>query len=76
MALRERDLARLRTSAVAYLTFGVAELLMVLRLAGDVRWSAPAAWVYLVLLVAISLTGAAGLVLLRQSSPARASRPV
>ncbi len=75
LALRERDLRRLRTSAVAYLTFGVAELLMVLRLAGDVRWSTPAAWLYVVMLVAIALTGAAGLVLLRQASPAQVPRP-
>jgi uncharacterized membrane-anchored protein len=61
LALVERDLERLEISAVAYTLFGLLELLALARYEDSVRWGSAAATVYLVLLVTIVPTGAAGL---------------
>ena len=61
LALVERDLERLEISAIAYLLFGVLELLALARYSDSVRWGSAAAVVYLVLLLTIVPTGAAGL---------------
>jgi hypothetical protein len=71
-SLVENDLARLRMSAIAYLVFAVAELLALLRFAGDLRWGA-AAWTYLAFLVFVGVTAAAGVQLSRSRSPAYSS---
>ena len=61
LALFERDLERLEISAVAYTLFGLLELAALARYADSVRWGSAAATVYLVLLVTVVPTGAAGL---------------
>ncbi len=60
LALRERDLGRLRTPAIAYLVFGLCELLVVLRFAGDLSWSRPTTVLYTLFAAAVALTGALG----------------
>jgi hypothetical protein len=54
------DLARLRTSAIAYTVFGVLTLVSLARYPGTVDWSGAPAWVLVGLSVAIVATGAAG----------------
>lgn len=67
-ALVENDLARLRVPAIAYLVFALAELVALLRFAGDLRWGA-AAWTYLAFLVFVGATAAAGVLLSRGRPP-------
>jgi hypothetical protein len=54
------DLARLRTSAIAYTVFGVLTLVAVARYADTVDWDGAPAWVFLAVTVAIVATGAVG----------------
>jgi hypothetical protein len=54
------DLTRLRTSTIAYLTFGVLVLVAALRFRDTVDWGDPAAWVFAVFDVAVIVTGAVG----------------
>jgi hypothetical protein len=54
------DLERLRTAATAYTVFGVLVLVAVLRFLDTVQWGRPVAWVFLVMVVAVVVTGAAG----------------
>lgn len=54
------DLHRLRTAAVAYTVFGVAVLACVLRFRDTVTWDRPVAWVFVLLAVAVVVTGASG----------------
>src|SRR4051794_7020351 len=60
LAVAEADLPRLRGPAVAYLVFGVAELVVLLRYAGTLDWGSAPAWVYLAFLVLATATAAAG----------------
>src|SRR5206468_3982392 len=46
-ASRENDFLRIRPLAGGYIAFSVLQFIAVARYAGDVKWSAPAAWVYL-----------------------------
>lgn len=59
-AMRENDLSRIRPLAGGYLAFAVLELVAIARYAGDVNWSAPAAWVYLAFLLSILPVGLFG----------------
>ena len=61
LALIERDLERLEISAVAYMLFGLLELVALVRYQDSVRWGSVAATVYLVLLITVVPTGAFGL---------------
>src|SRR3954452_18269271 len=54
------DLARLRTSAVAYTVFGALVLVALARFPGTVDWSGVPAWVFVGMSVAVVATGAAG----------------
>ena len=54
------DLARLRTSALAYAVFGALVLVSLARFPGTVDWSGVPAWVLLGTAVAIVATGATG----------------
>jgi hypothetical protein len=54
------DLGRQRASTIAYTVLGVLLLVATLRFAGTVQWERPSAWVYLAMVVAVALTGAAG----------------
>jgi hypothetical protein len=54
------DLARLRTSTIAYTVFGLLVLVSVLRFPGTLGWSDPVTWVFVVVAVSVAATGAAG----------------
>jgi hypothetical protein len=60
LALAERDLERLEISAIAFVLFGLLELIALLRFSSTVRWGSAAATAYLVVLVTVPPTGAAG----------------
>lgn len=60
LAIRERDLERLEIAAIAYVVFGVLELVVLLRYAGVVQWGEPSAAVYLLVLLSIIPTGTFG----------------
>jgi hypothetical protein len=59
LAVAEGDVARLRAPAAAYLVFGLAEIAVLARFAGDLTWDA-ATWAYLAFLVLVVVTAAAG----------------
>jgi hypothetical protein len=54
------DLARLRTSAVAYAVFGLLSLVALVRFSDTVDWSGVPGWVLLAMTVAIAGTGVVG----------------
>jgi hypothetical protein len=60
LALAERDLERLEISAIAFVLFGLLQLLALARFGGTVRWGSAAATGYLVVLLSVAPTGAAG----------------
>lgn len=60
LALRERDVERLEIGAIAWTAFGVLQVLALARFGGEVRWGSAAATGYLVFLLTIAPTGAAG----------------
>jgi hypothetical protein len=60
LALRERDLGRLRIAAVAYALFGMLQLLALARYPGEVRGDDPRLWIYLGLLLSVVAAGARG----------------
>jgi hypothetical protein len=68
------DLARLRIATTAYTAFGVLQLGNVLRFRDDVAWSSPAAWVFVLMGVAVTATGATGWVLGRRGMRTVAGR--
>lgn len=75
LGVHERDLARVTVPAVAYVVFGVLQL-VALALHGDaVAWGSPAAGVYVAALVLAVVTGAAGLVVTRRSPGSDEVRP-
>jgi hypothetical protein len=63
--LRSGDLTRLDVPAWAYGVFAVLQLVVLARFPAQVRWSAPATWAYLALLVSILVTTAYALRRLR-----------
>src|SRR3989475_10350187 len=56
-ANRENDFLRIRPLAGGYIAFAILQFVAVARYAGDVNWSAPAAWVYLAFLGSILPVG-------------------
>jgi hypothetical protein len=60
LAIRARDLGRMRAAAIAYAVFGVLELVALLRYPDVVAWGSPAAWGYLAVLAAVLVTGGYG----------------
>lgn len=60
LAVRERDLARLETSAVTYTVFGVLQLVALARFGSALRWDGVSAWVYVAVLVTVIAVGADG----------------
>jgi hypothetical protein len=60
LAMWEGDLARLRAPSWAYVTFVVLLAIALVRFGDQVVWSAPAAWVMVVWMVALLGTGAFG----------------
>ncbi|GAB2591476.1 hypothetical protein [Microlunatus antarcticus] len=72
LGARERDVSRVVTPAVAYVVFGVLQLLALVLYGEAVRWGSVAAGLYVAALVLAIGTGAAGLaVALRHRSAAR-----
>jgi hypothetical protein len=69
LAVAEGDLPRLRAPAVAYLVFGLAELVALLRFAHSLSWGSPATWAYVAFLVLATATAAAGVRLTSGSRP-------
>ncbi|MGH8899745.1 MAG: hypothetical protein ACRDZ4_22610 [Egibacteraceae bacterium] len=59
LAIRERDLARLRAAAVTYAVFGALQLGGLARFAEHVRWGA-AAWLYTVMVASVLAAGLYG----------------
>jgi hypothetical protein len=74
LAGRAHDLARLEISAWSYGLMAVLELVALARHADVVRWSQPAAWGYLGLLLGILATSAAGVWLLRDRARTPSAR--
>ncbi|HEX6754434.1 MAG TPA: hypothetical protein VF109_00660 [Mycobacteriales bacterium] len=60
LALAERDLERVEIAAIAFVVFGLLELVALARYGESVRWGSPAATGYLVVLLSVPPTGAAG----------------
>jgi hypothetical protein len=56
-AVWENDMKRLRAAYASYTTLGVLQLVAVARYSGDLDWSSPRAWLYLVFLLSILLSG-------------------
>ena len=50
-AARENDWRRIQPATMSYVVFGGLELVAVARYPGEVSWSAPSAWVYLLFLI-------------------------
>lgn len=61
LAIRERDLSRMRAPATAWVVFAVLVALALLRFGDVVRWADPAAWVFVAWLTSLGLIGAYGL---------------
>ena len=70
LAVREGDLARLDVSATAYALLAALEIVVLIRYAEVVRWTAPATWVYLGLFVLIMVCGAYALRRIHRESAA------
>jgi len=66
LCLRDRDVARVVNPAVAYVVFGVLQLLALLLYGDVVAWGSPAAAAYVVALVLAIGTGVAGLTVAAQ----------
>lgn len=56
----EDDWTRLRGMAVAYTLFGALQLVNLARFATSVDWSRPSAWLYALLMLSVTVTGAYG----------------
>jgi hypothetical protein len=71
LCVADGDLARLRIETRAYTVFGALQLVNVLRFGGEVTWSSPSAWVFVLMAAAVTATGTVGWVLSRRVTPAR-----
>ena len=54
------DLGRQRSATIAYAVLGALVLVATVRFRDTLAWGSPAAWVFLAMAVAVTLTGAAG----------------
>jgi len=72
-ASRQRDRFAMFPSTVGLATFGVLQLLTVVRFGSDVDWGGPGAWLYLAFLVGAVSVGLAGVQATR--APAATSAP-
>jgi len=75
LCLRERDVARVRIPAVAYVVFGVLQLVALLLHGDVVAWGSGAAAGYVTALVVALGTGVAGLVLAAHHTPRSGELP-
>ena len=74
LAGRADDLARLEICAWSYGLMAVLEIVVVARHVDVIRWSQPATWGYLLLLLGILATSAAGVGLIRGRAPTTSPR--
>jgi hypothetical protein len=70
MILLGNDRARVRGSMAGLLTFGLLQLLAVLRYAGSVAWDTPSAWLYVLFMLSVVVVQVAGLLASFLRSPA------
>ncbi|WP_127125188.1 hypothetical protein [Georgenia sp. SYP-B2076] len=75
LVVRDNDLGRLRVPAIAYAVFGLLTLSVPVRFPDDVAWAEPAATAYVVLAVAVALTGLAALATTRRLRRGRPAHP-
>lgn len=73
LSVRTHDTARVRIPAVAYVVFGVLQLVALLLYGEAVAWGTPAAAVYVAAVLVAVGTGVAGLVVVRRRTSARAA---
>ena len=59
----ENDRARVRGEVAGLLTFGVLQLLALIRFAGSVEWGRPATWLYVLFLLSVIGTNLVGVLL-------------
>jgi hypothetical protein len=59
--LRENDVVRARPAFWAYVALGILQLVSLARFPDDVEWDSPSAWVYVVAVASMLLTGAMAL---------------
>ena len=64
LAVRTGDLARLGVPAWSYALLAILQLVVLARYPADIRWSSPATWTYVALLVSILINSGYGLRLL------------
>ncbi len=69
----ENDWARLRPLCITYVVLGVLQLVAVARYPDEIDWLAPAGWLYVAVLIALVVFGAAGW---RQSGQGREAEEV
>jgi len=56
----ENDWARVHVATMSYTVFGVFELIALARYPGNVDWSSPQAWIYMVFLLSVLVVGVYG----------------
>jgi hypothetical protein len=59
-AFWENDWARVHVATMSYTVFGAFELIALIRYPGDVDWSKPQAWLYVLFLVSVLVVGIYG----------------
>jgi hypothetical protein len=59
-AAQENDWARVHVATMGYIVFGVFELIGLARYPGNVDWSKPQAWIYVLFLVSVLVVGIYG----------------
>jgi hypothetical protein len=70
LGVRENDWARVSPALMAYGLLGSVQLIALARYSGEPNWEEPTAWIYVLFVLSILVTGAAGAV-----SAYRVSRP-
>lgn len=60
-AVYENDWSRLRSFAASYSLLALMQLIALLRYGGEIDWTAPAGWLYLLFLLSIGVVGLSGL---------------
>lgn len=60
-AVYENDWSRLRSFAASYALLALLQLIALLRHGGEIDWTAPAGWFYLLFLLSVGAVGFSGL---------------
>ena len=59
-SVREDDWARIRPATAAYAGLGIMQIIALARYGSDVEWGSARAWVYVIVVAAVLVTGVAG----------------